>query len=138
VSELYRHVDVKGRFHREDGPALGYSDGTEMWYIHGVLHRNDGPAVVSVLSDGYTNNDSIERSRNVCYTREWFVDGKRHRTDGPAIERDGWTNDYYVLGRPLTESEFYQYVDTLTGDVLIPPGKMLRHERALLRGTYLI
>lgn len=27
--------DEKGQFHREDGPALEYFDGTKIWYFHG-------------------------------------------------------------------------------------------------------
>ena len=31
--------------HREDGPAVEYSDGHKEWYINGERHREDGPAV---------------------------------------------------------------------------------------------
>lgn len=31
--------------HREDGPAVKYSDGHKEWYINGERHRLDGPAV---------------------------------------------------------------------------------------------
>jgi hypothetical protein len=27
----------KGLYHREDGPALKYSDGTSFWYVEGKL-----------------------------------------------------------------------------------------------------
>jgi hypothetical protein len=36
---------VKGRFHREGGPAVIYPDGIKRWYQHGELHRLDGPAI---------------------------------------------------------------------------------------------
>ena len=36
----------KGERHREDGPAVIYSDGEQYWYINGNLHREDGPAVI--------------------------------------------------------------------------------------------
>jgi hypothetical protein len=32
-------------FHREDGPAMEWPDGTKFWYINGKYHREDGPAV---------------------------------------------------------------------------------------------
>ena len=32
-------------FHREDGPAVEYSDGSKYWYLNGELHKTDGPAV---------------------------------------------------------------------------------------------
>ena len=41
--KVYRNS--KGQFHREDGPAIEYSDGYIAWYLNGQLHRTDGPAV---------------------------------------------------------------------------------------------
>jgi hypothetical protein len=34
-----------GKYHREDGPAVEFSDGYKFWYLHGKLHREDGPAI---------------------------------------------------------------------------------------------
>lgn len=34
-----------GKLHREDGPAIEYSDGGKAWYMNGKLHRDNGPAV---------------------------------------------------------------------------------------------
>ena len=36
---------LNGRFHREDGPAAEWADGSKFWYLNGQLHREDGPAV---------------------------------------------------------------------------------------------
>lgn len=51
-SELKINVDgykewllPNGELHREDGPAIEYSDGDKYWYINGKLHREDGPAI---------------------------------------------------------------------------------------------
>ena len=33
-----------GKLHRENGPAMIWSDGTEEWYQNDELHREDGPA----------------------------------------------------------------------------------------------
>jgi len=35
---------LNGLLHREDGPALEYTNGSTLWYHHGALHRLDGPA----------------------------------------------------------------------------------------------
>ena len=43
-------------WHRTDGPAVEYSNGTKFWYLNGRLHRTDGPAVE--WPDG---------------TEEWFI-----------------------------------------------------------------
>ena len=31
--------------HREDGPAIEWSDGSKEWWLNGEFHREDGPAV---------------------------------------------------------------------------------------------
>ena len=35
---------LDGLLHREDGPAIEWTDGTKEWYKNGLLHREDGPA----------------------------------------------------------------------------------------------
>jgi hypothetical protein len=47
-----------GYYHREDGPAIIYKNGTQSWYSNGELHRADGPAII-------TNNGDLF----------WFVKG---------------------------------------------------------------
>jgi hypothetical protein len=46
-------------FHRKDGPAILWRDGTQKWYIDGKLHREDGPASI--------NPDVLQR---------WYQKGK--------------------------------------------------------------
>jgi hypothetical protein len=46
-----RHYDSKGNLHREDGPAVEYTNGEVMYFIHGKLHREDGPAYASADGD---------------------------------------------------------------------------------------
>ena len=58
-----------GQYHREDGPAIEYANGTKFWYRNDQRHREDGPA--------------IERANgNKC----WYINDELHRIDGPAIE----------------------------------------------------
>jgi hypothetical protein len=38
----------KNRYHREDGPAIIYPDGSEEWLVKGAFHRTDGPAVIYI------------------------------------------------------------------------------------------
>tara|TARA_R100000081_G_scaffold85407_1_gene54396 strand:- start:207 stop:713 length:507 start_codon:yes stop_codon:yes gene_type:complete len=35
---------LNGKYHREDGPAIEYSDGSKYWWLNGKRHREDGPA----------------------------------------------------------------------------------------------
>lgn len=44
---------LNGIFHREDGPAIEYTNGDKEWYINGKLHRLDGPAII--YSNGRVN-----------------------------------------------------------------------------------
>lgn len=103
-------MDVNNHYHKVDGPALVDSCGRQLWYWHGLRHRIGGPAVIEA---------NVE---------EWWVHGRQHRTDGPAIESMQFGHEWWVNGRQLTEDEFYLYVDTLSGEVLIPPGKVLLYE----------
>jgi hypothetical protein len=36
---------LNGKLHREDGPAIEYSDGYKAWFLNGKQHREDGPAI---------------------------------------------------------------------------------------------
>ena len=60
---------VKGTnfLHREDGPALIYSDGAKKWYLNGMRHRDDGPAVIHM-------NGEIEwwLYGDSCNKETWF------------------------------------------------------------------
>jgi hypothetical protein len=108
------HYDADGEYHHDGGPAVESTTGEKYWYQHGKLHREDGPAASSTKG-----------------IKEWWYMGLRHRIDGPAIEpqpgEKAWSA-WYVRGRQFTEEEFNLYVDQLTGDVLVPPGKRLDFE----------
>jgi hypothetical protein len=65
---IKRWKNEKREYHRLDGPAIIYKNGSEEWYQDGNFHRLDGPAVI--LSSGH---------------KEWWENGKLHREDGPAI-----------------------------------------------------
>ena len=51
---------LDGKLHREDGPAIEWSNGNKFWFLDGKLHRKDGPAIE--LNDGH---------------KEWFLDDKK-------------------------------------------------------------
>jgi hypothetical protein len=57
VSQSFTQND---QYHREDGPAVIYTDGTREWYLNGKLHREDGPAVE--CPDG---------------SKYWYLNGRR-------------------------------------------------------------
>jgi len=75
---------LNGEFHREDGPAIEYANGSKYWYLNGKHHREDGPAVEYPES------------------KYWWLNGKLHREDGPAIEynsgiREWWLNGKFIV-----------------------------------------
>ena len=72
---------VDNRYHREDGPAIEWFDGTKAWYINGKLHREDGPAIERI--NGY---------------KAWYLNGQRHREDGPAVICCDGRVEYWLNG----------------------------------------
>ena len=78
---------VYEKLHRDNGPAIEYSDGSKEWWLNGQLHRADGPAVE--YSDG---------------TKKWFLHGQRHRDNGPAIERSNGYKEWWLNGQLLAGS----------------------------------
>ena len=88
-SKIVEHMDRKcwyldRKLHREDGPAIEYTNGDKCWFIEGNRHRVDGPAV--------------ERFNG---TKQWFLQGKLHREDGPAIEYVYGIKEWYYKGKQI-------------------------------------
>ena len=44
-SDRIEYRNEKGQYHREDGPAIEFINGSKEWYLNGQLHRLDGPAI---------------------------------------------------------------------------------------------
>jgi hypothetical protein len=51
--DVYYTVGYSKVYHREDGPAVEWTDGTKEWYRNDILHREDGPAIE--YTDGKTS-----------------------------------------------------------------------------------
>jgi hypothetical protein len=63
---VQRWFDEDGELHREDGPAIIFSDGLQAWYKHGKPHRKGGPAVIQANG-----------------TKEWYLNGHFQRREKP-------------------------------------------------------
>ena len=65
---------LDGIVHREDGPAVEFTDGYKVWYKHGKRHREDGPAV------DYSNGH-----------KSWYLNGQylrvRESINDPELKR---------------------------------------------------
>ena len=77
-----KYLNKDGKRHREDGPAIIYSNGRKEWYINGKLHREDGPAII------YSNG-----------RKDWYINGKLHRTDGPARIWANGIKEWWINGK---------------------------------------
>ncbi len=103
-----QYFNEKEQLHREDGPAVEWSDGIKLWFKEGKYHREDGPAIE------YSNGEKIW-CREGKYHREdgpaiehknrkeWYVNNKRHRLDGPAIEYSNGNKVWFVDGIKIKE-----------------------------------
>jgi hypothetical protein len=82
----------RGKYHRTDGPAYEYSNGSKYWYINGLRHRTDGPAIENI------------------YGKHWYINGKRHREDGPAVEWNNGVRSWYLNNIYYSEEEFHKEI----------------------------
>jgi hypothetical protein len=73
-----------GDFHREDGPAIEWTNGDKEWYIDGKRHREDGPAIE------YVNG-----------SQDWYINGILHRLDGPAVIYRNMLQHWYIHGQQI-------------------------------------
>ena len=65
VTGTRRYYNHANQLHRDEGPAIEYSDGAKCWYRNGKLHREDGPAIM--------------RPDGSC---EWRLNGDAYTEDG--------------------------------------------------------
>jgi len=79
---------LDGEFHREDGPAIEWSDGTIQWYLNGKCHREDGPAW-----------------ENPNGAKEWYLNGNQIH---PEVLVDLWLakNIYCIYNKETNSLEF--------------------------------
>ena len=75
---------LNDKLHREDGPAVEYTDGTFTWYLHGEYHRVGGPAMV--------RNDG-----GIFY----YQNNLLHREDGPACILSNGEELWYLRGTKI-------------------------------------
>ncbi len=97
--------DEHGELHRDDGPAMIKTDGTQQWYQHGLLHRDDGPAVIYANGaqewyqrDEWHRDDGPARIHSDG-AQTWYWRNRLHREDGPAIIGADGTQRWYWRGR---------------------------------------
>ena len=75
---------LNGKLHREDGPAIEYTDVNEQWYLNGKLHREDGPAIEHTNGDKYwyLNGKIMTEAEHKRATTKPACEGKEVEVDG--------------------------------------------------------
>jgi len=87
---------LNGKLHREDGPAMEYSNGDKSWYTNGKLHRLDGPAVEwdGGINFWYLNDKRItEEQHKIATAPKSSCSGKEVVIDGITYVRKEKNND---------------------------------------------
>jgi len=120
------------QLHREDGPAVIWTDGSKHWYLNNKLHREDGPAVEygngdkewwvngkhqpayfgkkpvreSLIEEPYVDYEEHWPEIDDEGNKYWYnEDGELHREDGPAIEYVSGTKEWLINGELHREDE---------------------------------
>lgn len=79
-------TNEKREYHREDGPAIEYTNGDKEWFINNKHHRIEGPAYEEI--NGY---------------KAWYINDKRHRIEGPARIWPSGKKAWWIKGEQVTE-----------------------------------
>ena len=76
-----------GKYHRMDGPAIIWSNGTKEWYQNGKRHREDGPAIIwSGERNAYFLNDiSYPQIKNDVF---WRIEVHRMKRKAKVKEKN--------------------------------------------------
>lgn len=135
---------LNNTYHREDGPAVLWNDGSEEWWQHGEKHRTDEPAMfdpnrgdaqwwvngqlhrvggpASIQFKANKNRGVAGEPEWVEASSSWFYQDARHRIDGPArICRDG-SHEWWLFGNKSSETEvtnFHSLATKLLDNTLI-------------------
>jgi hypothetical protein len=81
----------KGQYHRIDGPAVEYIDGTKYWYRYGKVHRLDGPAVEYIDGRKYWYYEDI------AYNQEKHPFNVFRKDYNLSEIYEEWSNDMKML-----------------------------------------
>ena len=74
-----KHWYLNNELHREDGPAIEWSDGDKYWYLNNKKHREGGPAIenASGYKAWYLNGEFLTKEEWENRTQHTIViDGK--------------------------------------------------------------
>lgn len=77
-----------GLLHREHGPALEFSSGTQQYFKHGEVHREDGPAMECTngnkawyIHGHQLSETEFNNQKNPCNGKIVEIDGKKYKLE---------------------------------------------------------
>jgi len=111
-SDGSKHWYLNGKLYREDNRAFELADASKHWYLNGKLHREDGPAIECADGSKYWYlNGKRHREDGPAFewsdgSKSWYLNGKLHREDGPAVEYASGDKAWYLSGQPLSKEEW--------------------------------
>ena len=123
-----RYYNSEGKLHNDNGPAVVFIDGTELYYDNGLINNLKGTAINSVDGSkiyyvkGNLHNER-EPSIDELGTKYWYNNGQLNRGDDlPAIETKDGDKFWFKNGlrhrendRPAIEiNSVYNLNDTFT------------------------
>jgi len=85
-----QYLNDEGNYHRLDGPAVEWSNGSKRWYINGNSHRNIDPS--SEWWDG---------------EKRWYFKNKLHRIGGLVSFYDGY---WFIHSKSYSKQEYFNKV----------------------------
>lgn len=104
------YYNENNRLHKENGPAIEYSDGDKEWWIKGELHRLDDAAIE--YADG---------------SKQWWIN---HRFIGSSYE--GFTeDDFENYKREYSITSSLKFTGALEGDIVVGLQKWLEDPSAV-------
>ena len=109
--------DTSKQLHRENGPAVEWTNGDKFWYLDGRSHRPDGPACEYANGDkhwyehGKRHRVGLPAMEWTNGDRYWYIDGKLHRIDGPAYEHVNGMKLWYIDGKCYDEKDFNKLIE---------------------------
>ena len=76
---IKRWRNERGEHHREDGPAVEWTNGAKSWCINDKLHREGGPAIE------YANGN-----------KSWYLNGRFYSEEEywEELDRRGWVKPF--------------------------------------------
>ena len=111
--DKYYHSDEEMSIrHREDGPAIEWTNGDKEWYINNKQHREDGPAIEWTNGNTYWYLNSVEYSeeefnKKMKNSKKIVIKGKEFTVEELNSLRKWW----WLNGICYSADDFYKKIN---------------------------